>query len=102
MFDRDLHVLAHRKRWKRHRLLERAPQAKATDRVSGLAGNVDTVPMDGPAGGSIHPADSVEQSRLARPVWADDAEDLLRADRHINAGKRNDAAEGLAQACDFK
>src|SRR5882757_2618166 len=102
MLDRDLHVLAHRKRRKGHRLLERAPEAQTTDRVSGLAGNVDAIPMDGPAGGSIDPADRVEQGRLARSVWADDAENLLRADCHIDARKRNDAAEGLAQACDLK
>src|ERR1700691_3974324 len=102
MLDRDLHIVAHRKRVKGHRLLERPPEAKTTDRVSGLAGNVDAIPMDGPAGGPIDPADRVEQGRLARPVWADDAENFLRADCHIDARKRNDAAEGLAQACDLK
>src|SRR4051812_45895593 len=52
--------------------------------------------------GRVEPADAVEQRRLARTVWADQAKDLAAGDRQRNAVQGCDAAKPQSDFADVQ
>ena len=51
-----------------------------------------------PLVGLDHAAEDLHQGRFAGAVFADEADDLARADLHAEVGQRHDAGIGLAHA----
>src|SRR5882724_12274691 len=77
----------------RARYLVGAGQAEPGDPVSPDPGDVPAVEHDPAAVGLVVAADHVDQRRLARPVRADEAENLAGPDLERHAGEGLEAAE---------
>ena len=68
------------------------PSPSAVPAVRGQAGDVATQHLDPPVGGD-EPADRVHQRALARAVGADEPDELVRADPHVDVGRPRPAPE---------
>jgi hypothetical protein len=64
--------------------------------------DVAAVEHDPAAGDPAQAADGVERRRLARPVGADQGDDLAALDRQRHAAQRLDLAVGDVEVLDFE
>ena len=76
-------------------VLEGASKAQGRDLVGLPAGHVLAQEGHTALGGVVHPGDHVEQRSLARPVGADDPDDLAGAHLHADVGESHQSAEAL-------
>ncbi len=74
--------------------------AEAGDLVGRQVGDVAAVEDDGAAVGLDHAADGPQQRRLARPVGADQGDDLALADLDLDVGEHGDAVVADAELAD--
>src|SRR5581483_3140518 len=94
----QLHVLQDRHGREELPALERAGDAEVGAEVGWGVGDVDAVSGDGAAVHTGHARHAVEQRALARPVHADEADDLAGLDPQRHVVERLDAAEAQLQA----
>jgi hypothetical protein len=95
------HVLTGRQRRDEVEELEHEPDARSAELrqpVGVEAGQILTRDPYGAFGGSVDPADDVEQRRLARPARPQEDDELSGADRQVNASERVDGHVALAEA----
>ena len=74
-------------------VLECAGNAEGGDAVGLLIVERDAIEADRPARGFVNAGDDVEDRRLPRPVWADEADHLLRGDVKIQIADGAQAAK---------
>ena len=100
--QRHAQVLGDRQARERPRQLEAARHAAVGALVRGSPSIGCAVEAHGAGLVVQRAADAVDQRRLAGAVGADQAEALARRDREVDAVERDEAAEALAQTCDFE
>src|SRR3989442_2606839 len=84
------------------RLLESAQQAEAGDLGHAQPRDLAAVEADRSPVDRMVADDGIEQGRLPRPVWTDEAEDLPGRDAQGHVFVRDQAPEGLSDALELE
>ena len=95
-------VLEHRLPMQRTRMLEHHPDAEPRDPVRRPAGDLDAVDAHRPGVGPLDAEDRLHHRRLARPVRADQTENLAAPDGEADVLDGGEPAETLVEALDLE